>query len=361
MLGDCGIGFASVMEDFDFTTPGGKLMLTMIGGVAEFFSDQLGAHVSKTQFHKAQLGLPIGPVPFGYRTLEPGAVPQRHEREPDALLQIFLRRAGGASNGALATWLNDQGFRTLEGGLFTAHAVRDLLDNRSYVGKIVYLGEEFQGQHDPIVSEELFQRVQPQAAPRRRPDCSGTQRLAPGDYFLRQLWPGTPVRPPPLRRAHVPGTTFPSVRYQRQVHHGPCRGPAPAGHSDLGGTPTPVAGGNGSTGHRRQSGTGPKELQVRRRRLARAYADGAFNDTEYEKRLAEIDASLRLTENVELPTLEEAAQLFADIPQLWEEATPEERRKLLDPLIERVYVDLESSLIGAIVPCRLFAGCWTGQ
>ncbi len=38
MLGDAGVGFASVMEDFDYTTPSGKLMLTMIGGVAEFFS-----------------------------------------------------------------------------------------------------------------------------------------------------------------------------------------------------------------------------------------------------------------------------------------------------------------------------------
>jgi hypothetical protein len=53
---------------------------------------------------------------------------------------------------------------------------------------------------------------------------------------------------------------------------------------------------------------------------------------------------------MELPTLEEAARLFEGIPQLWEEATPEERRKLLSPLVERVYVDLECSMIGAIVP-----------
>jgi site-specific DNA recombinase len=37
--GDAGGGFASVKEDFDFTTHGGKLLLTMMGGVAKLFSD----------------------------------------------------------------------------------------------------------------------------------------------------------------------------------------------------------------------------------------------------------------------------------------------------------------------------------
>jgi DNA invertase Pin-like site-specific DNA recombinase len=67
-LGDAKVGFASITEDFDYTSPAGRLMLTMIGGVAEFFSDQLGVHVSKSQRHRAELGLPVGPVPFGYTT-----------------------------------------------------------------------------------------------------------------------------------------------------------------------------------------------------------------------------------------------------------------------------------------------------
>jgi hypothetical protein len=89
----------------------------------------------------------------------------------------------------------------------------------------------------------------------------------------------------------------------------------------------------------------------------------AFSDAEYETKLREIEASLRLTEQVELPTLEEATQLFRDIPQLWKEATPEEQRKLLSPLQERVYVDMESGRVGAIAPApgfrRLLEGAMT--
>ena len=72
------------------------------------------------------------------------------------------------------------------------------------------------------------------------------------------------------------------------------------------------------------------------------------------ERLYEIERLLGLTRTMELPTLEEAGQLFENIPQLWEEATPEERRKLISPLIERVYVDIDSRLIGAIRPAAAF-------
>jgi hypothetical protein len=54
------------------------------------------------------------------------------------------------------------------------------------------------------------------------------------------------------------------------------------------------------------------------------------------------------------PSYEEAAQLFENIDSLWKEATPEERRKLISPLIERVYVDLELKLVGAITPTPAF-------
>lgn len=98
----------------------------------------------------------------------------------------------------------------------------------------------------------------------------------------------------------------------------------------------------------------PRELTRQRVRLARAYADGAFTDGEYETRLAEIDNRIRETTDVGLPTLEEAAALFKQVHELWREATPEERRKLISPLIERVYVDMETRRIGAITPVPAF-------
>ena len=45
-----------------------------------------------------------------------------------------------------------------------------------------------------------------------------------------------------------------------------------------------------------------KRLEERWRRLSRAYAEGAYNDNEYEARLADIDAKLRLTSPLGLPS-----------------------------------------------------------
>ena len=96
------------------------------------------------------------------------------------------------------------------------------------------------------------------------------------------------------------------------------------------------------------------DLREKRRKLGIAYTDGHFSDREYKARLAEIDARIREASAVVPPSYVEAAELFQNIEVLWKEATGEERRRLISPLIERVYVDLDLKLVGAIVPTPAF-------
>lgn len=58
------------------------------------------------------------------------------------------------------------------------------------------------------------------------------------------------------------------------------------------------------------------------------------------------------------PSVEEAAALFSDLPALWSEATNAERQRPLAPLIDRVYVDVETRRIAAITPHRHSACFW---
>ena len=354
-LAEFEIGFTSATEDFDYSSPHGRLVLTMIGGAAEFFSDQLAVHVSKSQGLRAELGFPVGPVPFGYRTLEPGGIPQLYKEEPGAVCKIYERRAAGESYGSLADWLNDQGFKTIAGGFFTSHAVRDLLECRFYLGKITYRGEEYPGRHEAIVSEELYQRIQ--ARKQKRDSIRSVQGpkgvlqglIACGNCGKRiqsdrHRFGGAMYRERHSHQCETNNRSIMAKKVDEQIEailtSVELR---PEWRDEM--AKLAIASVEGPT---------PKQLKDKRRRLSRAYAEGAFNDKEYEEKLAEIDVRLRLTENVELPTLEEAASLFEDIPQLWEEATPEERRKLISPIVERVYVDMESSMIGAIVPTTGF-------
>ena len=65
-LGNANIGFVSVTENMDYTTPHGKWMLTMMGANSELSSALIGIHVKKAQRQRAELGLPLGDIPFGY-------------------------------------------------------------------------------------------------------------------------------------------------------------------------------------------------------------------------------------------------------------------------------------------------------
>ena len=97
-------------------------------------------------------------------------------------------------------------------------------------------------------------------------------------------------------------------------------------------------------------GPKPEDLREKRRRLGKAYADGAFTDNEYKERLADIDRQLEQTSTVTPPDIEEAVELFSNLPMLWNEATTEERRTLLKSLVELVYVDIKTKQVSAIKP-----------
>ena len=323
--------------------------------MSEFFSDQLAVHVSKSQSLRAELGLPVGPVPFGYRVLEPGGVPQLFEEEPGAVREIYQRRTSGESQGSLAAWLNEKGFKTTAGGLFTSHAVRDLLECRFYLGKITYRGEEYPGRHEAIVPEELLQRVQARKQKRGAiRSVQGPKGILQGLIACgncgkriqsdRHSFGGAMYRERHSHQCETNNRSIMAKRVDEQIEailtSVELR---PQWRNEM--AQLAIA----ST-----DGPSPQELKEKRRRLSKVYIAGDISDAKYEAELAVINARLRLTESVELPTLEEAANLFGDIPQLWEEATPEERRKLISPLVERVYVDLESSRIGAIVPAAGF-------
>ena len=104
------------------------------------------------------------------------------EKAP-VVVEMFERYATGAySDMQIAEWLNGQGFRTNRDHPFGKDAVRDMLCNAYYVGMIRYRGmtvrpkgvsfrstppQVSEGQHEPIISEELWQRSQAMRASRR--------------------------------------------------------------------------------------------------------------------------------------------------------------------------------------------------
>jgi hypothetical protein len=104
---------------------------------------------------------------------------------------------------------------------------------------------------------------------------------------------------------------------------------------------------------------GPRRIDVasldeQKRRLGKAFANGAFTDGEYEQKLAEIERRRRLAQPVASIRVEECVALLNDLPALWAEATLEERGRLIAPLVERAWIDVRSKSLCAITPAEGF-------
>ena len=84
-LGKAGVGFVSIQNDIDYSTPTGKFMLVMQGGLAELYSDNLSEETKKGWHERRKQGLYCGTLPFGAMKGEDGevmAVKPQPEFEP---------------------------------------------------------------------------------------------------------------------------------------------------------------------------------------------------------------------------------------------------------------------------------------
>lgn len=65
-LGERQITFVSITENLDFSTPWGKLILAVLGTLAEIYIDKLRDETKKGKLARAHKGLWNGSIPFGY-------------------------------------------------------------------------------------------------------------------------------------------------------------------------------------------------------------------------------------------------------------------------------------------------------
>jgi site-specific DNA recombinase len=111
-----------------------------------------------------------GALPLGYdRGAEPGklVVNQPEARRVRDILHLFLERGSlvdtvqemDRRGWMLKQWVTKSG-KTFGGGAFDVHALRRLLTNATYLGKIPFQGETFDAEHEAIVDREVWDRVQ---------------------------------------------------------------------------------------------------------------------------------------------------------------------------------------------------------
>jgi DNA invertase Pin-like site-specific DNA recombinase len=191
-----GVSFVSVTQSFNTTTSMGRLTLNILLSFAQFEREVIGERVRDKIAASKRKGMWVGgPVPLGYAALAKRIVVAPDEAA--TVRTIFSRYLELGSVRALAQHLERGGTRTKQrklasgriigGGAFGVGALAYLLRNRFYIGEVVYRGETFRGDHEPILDPTLF------AVPCRRCRIRGVPALLAGRLFDEQGHRMTPT------------------------------------------------------------------------------------------------------------------------------------------------------------------------
>lgn len=122
-----GIAFSSVSDNFDTTTANGRLVLNILGSVAQWERDIIVERTREALAYKRELGQKTGgDVPFGYDVTDDGTLVE-NPKEQKVARHIRQLRDEGMSYNAIAKALNSKGYTTKRGCSWTHKQVKRAL------------------------------------------------------------------------------------------------------------------------------------------------------------------------------------------------------------------------------------------
>lgn len=178
-----GCRLESTTETLDETTPAGRLQTNLLVGVAEYERLNTAEKTRTKMLGMVQRGFwPGGYVPYGYERDPARKELRKHPEEAPVVQRVFAEAAQGVPLVTTADALNAEGRRTRQGVRhcadgevqatggyrFRADVLRAMLKNPIYRGTLVFGGQQYPGNHPPLVSTELWLSANRADQPDRR-------------------------------------------------------------------------------------------------------------------------------------------------------------------------------------------------
>ncbi|HZS45642.1 MAG TPA: recombinase family protein [Blastocatellia bacterium] len=158
-----GIEIHFANENIDLQSRGGRLSADIQAVVAADYIRNLREETKKGFYGRLKQGLYPRPAPIGYldcgkgqsKTIDP-------QRGPLVRMAFDLYATGHWTLERLLKHLTEAGLRSKAGMRITRNGLATMLHNPFYYGlvKIKIKGEVYQGQHQPLITKDLFDRVQ---------------------------------------------------------------------------------------------------------------------------------------------------------------------------------------------------------
>jgi site-specific DNA recombinase len=163
------VTFVSVTQSFNTTTSMGRLTLNILLSFAQFEREVTAERIRDKFAASRKRGMWMGGnIPLGYDLK--GRKLVVNENEAAKVRDIFIRFVELGSATVLTRELRADGVLNKGGRLMDKGFVYRLLGNRLYIGEAVHKGTSYPGEHEAIISKDLWERVRAvmQVSPRQR-------------------------------------------------------------------------------------------------------------------------------------------------------------------------------------------------
>lgn len=152
------VTFVSVTQSFNTTTSMGRLTLNILLSFAQFEREVIGERIRDKFAASRKRGMWMGGfVPMGYDVKDRKLI--INEPEAKTVRMIFERFAALGSASTLARAVQSEGIINNRGKRIDKGFIYKLINNRVYLGEAVHKGTSYPGEHDAIITQELWERV----------------------------------------------------------------------------------------------------------------------------------------------------------------------------------------------------------
>ena len=151
-------------------TPQGLFMLQVAFGQSKYYSDNLSENVKRGFRQKLRRGEWPAKAPLGYINN-----PKTRNIEPDPIKSRIIQKAfeeysqGKHTLESLGKRLAEFGLVSKNGTPLAKATIQRMLTSLAYISLIQQKGETYEGKYQPIISRELFEKVQEKLKERAKP------------------------------------------------------------------------------------------------------------------------------------------------------------------------------------------------
>lgn len=138
--------------------PEGIILESVMEGYAEYYSANLSQNVKRGLYESALKMQTLGQTVYGLRKAADGTWEQNPAQAP-IVRRIFDEYIAGRPATDIYRDLNEEGFRTLTGGLFNKNSLNRILQNEKYCGVYQYQDIRVEDGIPAIVSKDTFEKA----------------------------------------------------------------------------------------------------------------------------------------------------------------------------------------------------------